>query len=58
MKAVCYLSVKFPKQTVLNLTKLGFWDSGSIIKIIVKVLYHLGNIGIVLYHDHFGGANP
>ena len=39
MKAVIYILVKFPKLTVLNLTKLGPWEAGSIVK---KVLLAYG----------------
>ena len=32
-----YLLVKFPKLTVLTLTKLGVWEADSIVK---NILYH------------------
>ena len=38
MKAVLYLLVKFLKLTVLNLTKIGLWGVGSIVKDIFKIL--------------------
>ena len=38
MKAVCFVSVKFSKVTVLNLTTLCPWD--SVVKHSVNVSYH------------------
>ena len=56
MKAVCYLSVKFTKLTVLNLGKSDPWEAGSIvIKIVLKVLYCYVNI--VLNQKFFKGPN-
>ena len=43
-----YLLAKFLKLTVLNLTKLVHWEAGSMVRNIVKILYHLENIEIVL----------
>ena len=48
-KAVLYKLVKFPKLTVLNLTKLTSWEAGSIEENIVKVLNGLGNFDIASY---------
>ena len=52
MKAVCYLLAKFTKLTVLNLTILGPWEAGCIVKILLRycivkkilILYHIVNI--------------
>ena len=38
MEAVHYLLAKFPK-TVINLTRVGPWEAGSIVKTIVKAFY-------------------
>ena len=45
---------EFAKLTVLNLTKLGSWDEGSII----KISFHEGNINIISFWENFKGANP
>ena len=34
------------------------WKAQSIIRNIIKILYHIGNINIVSYHKHFEGAYP
>ena len=39
MKAICYLLAEFMKLPLLNLPKIGCWEAGSIIKIIVKISY-------------------
>ena len=35
-----FLLAKYLKLTVQNLTKLNYWEDGSIFKNIVKILYH------------------
>ena len=53
MQAVCYLLVKFLKQTVLNLTKLSHWEADSIIKISLRrILNRSGNIVIVWHREN------
>ena len=42
---------------MLNLTKLGPWEAGSIIIDIVQVLYLQGNIDIISY-ENSKGVNP
>ena len=54
-----FIFVKLTKLAALNLTKLGMWESGSVVKRIVKVLDRLkGNIDIVSYRENFKGTNP
>ena len=57
-KAVCYLLVACPMLTVLNLTKSGPWETGSIIKNIGKI-YHINKDISILYRiaKCFEGAN-
>ena len=46
-KAVYFLSVKFTNLTVLNLTKLGPLETGSILKILLRYIFVVKEILLI-----------